>query len=105
MQRLFLLMDPSRPNSASNNGSFVIEGPIVAEQLRQAFEAVIARHTILRTAFLAQGTDELLQVVLPRVELPWAEKDWRTLTIPTRKPLSGLLDADAATGSISSALR
>ena len=98
MQRLFFVMDSSRPELGFEQWQFRIEGPIVPSQLRQAFEIVIARHTILRTAFLALGIDELLQVVLPRVELPWAEKDWRTALSEQDKLLSGLLAADAATG-------
>ena len=67
MQRLFFVMDASRPEVGFEQWQFRIEGQIVPAQLRKAFEAVIARHTILRTAFPALGTDELFQVVLPRL--------------------------------------
>ena len=99
MQRLFFVMDASRSEVGFEQWSFRIEGPIVEEQLRKAFEAVIARHSILRTAFVASDTEELVQVVLPEVALPWTAKDWRTLSHSQQeKHLSDLLSADAAIG-------
>jgi amino acid adenylation domain-containing protein/non-ribosomal peptide synthase protein (TIGR01720 family) len=98
MQRLFFIMDTSRSEIGLEQWSFRIEGSIVQEHLRKAFEAVIARHSILRTAFVASDTDAV-QVVLPEVALPWTAKDWRTLSnLQQEKHLSDLLNADAAIG-------
>jgi hypothetical protein len=40
---------------------------------RQAWERLVERHTVLRTAFLWDGLDEPLQAVHRRVALPWQE--------------------------------
>ena len=43
--------------------------------LKQAWEATIARHAVLRTIFLWDGIDEPMQVVREHVDLPWSEVD------------------------------
>ena len=43
---------------------------------RRAWESVVKRHAILRTAFLWEGLEEPIQVVRRQVELPWMEADW-----------------------------
>ena len=52
-----------------------IEGLDVAK-FKAAWQAVIARHDILRTGFIAQG-DHHLQWVAKQVELPFINIDWR----------------------------
>jgi amino acid adenylation domain-containing protein len=47
--------------------------------LGRAWQQVLARHSILRTAFFWEGLDEPLQVVHRRVELPLEQHDWRRL--------------------------
>jgi len=47
--------------------------PVEPHRLRQAWEEVIARHPILRTAFRWETTP--LQEVAARVEVPWSEID------------------------------
>lgn len=47
--------------------------------LKEAWQQVIERHTILRTAFLWDGLQEPLQVVRQRVPLPWEELDLQGL--------------------------
>src|SRR5579875_1901966 len=46
---------------------------------RRAWEKVVERHPILRTAFLWDGFKQPVQVVRQRVDLPWHEEDWRGL--------------------------
>src|SRR6185436_5155757 len=46
---------------------------------RQAWERLIERHGVLRTAFLWEGLDEPLQVVRKKLSLPWQDLDWRGL--------------------------
>jgi amino acid adenylation domain-containing protein/non-ribosomal peptide synthase protein (TIGR01720 family) len=46
---------------------------------RQAWERLVERHAVLRTAFLWEGLDEPRQVVRKQVSLPWQELDWRGL--------------------------
>ncbi|MFP5284683.1 MAG: condensation domain-containing protein, partial [Thermoanaerobaculia bacterium] len=50
-----------------------------AGRFRQAWERLVERHGVLRTAFLWDGLDEPLQVVHKKVSLPWQELDWRDL--------------------------
>jgi amino acid adenylation domain-containing protein/non-ribosomal peptide synthase protein (TIGR01720 family) len=45
-------------------------------KFKAAWQAVIARHDILRTGFIAQG-DSHLQWVAKQVELPFTDIDWR----------------------------
>ncbi|MBF7140779.1 MULTISPECIES: non-ribosomal peptide synthetase [Pseudomonas] len=54
-----------------------LEGALDTARLAQAWQATVARHDILRTAFHHRADGELLQVVLR--EVPWAPQvhDWR----------------------------
>lgn len=57
-----------------------LSGRVDHESLRQAWQAVVDRHTALRSAFVWEGMQKPLQVVRQQVELPWREFDWRNLT-------------------------
>lgn len=54
-------------------------GKLNVSLFRQAWQEVIARHDILRTAFTGMD-DELHQVVLDKVEVNWDVKDWCELS-------------------------
>ena len=56
-----------------------IRGGIVPAAFRRAWEEVVRRHAILRTAFLWEGLEQSVQVVHERVEVPWFEDDWSDL--------------------------
>ena len=53
---------------------------IVPAAFRRAWEEVVRRHPILRTAFLWEGLEQSAQVVYDKVEVPWLEQDWRDLS-------------------------
>jgi len=57
-----------------------IEGRLDTDAFARAWREILARHTILRAAFLWSGLAEPLQVVKHEVELPWDEADWRSLS-------------------------
>ncbi len=59
--------------------SCTIAGELEPDAFRQAWREVVARHPILRSAFLWQGLAAPLQVVRQQVEIPWEEADWRDL--------------------------
>jgi amino acid adenylation domain-containing protein/non-ribosomal peptide synthase protein (TIGR01720 family) len=59
-----------------------LEGRLDRDAFARAWREVVARHTILRTAFVREGLAEPLQVVRRVVELPWEEADWRGLSEP-----------------------
>src|SRR5579885_3378414 len=47
---------------------------------KQAWQKVIAGHTVLRTAFVWKKLEKILQVVHQKVPLPWQEHDWRGMS-------------------------
>jgi amino acid adenylation domain-containing protein/non-ribosomal peptide synthase protein (TIGR01720 family) len=59
---------------------WTFHSPLDLPVFRRAWEAVVDRHPILRTAFFWQELPQPLQAVHPRVELPWHEYDWRGLS-------------------------
>nr|GLK41572.1 hypothetical protein GCM10017611_84480 [Rhodococcus wratislaviensis] len=61
------------------------QGIVDTGRLRDAAEALIARHANLRTAFVPDDSGTAVQVVVDRVALPWEELD-----------LSGLSEAERA---------
>jgi len=51
------------------------------ERFRQAWQAVLDRHDILRTGFIWQGElEQPLQVVHARMDMPFSRLDWQTST-------------------------
>jgi non-ribosomal peptide synthase protein (TIGR01720 family) len=80
MQRLFLSMESSQAGGANigfEQWLFCLRGPVNATALREAWEATIAAHDMLRTAFIGDAQRRPLQVVKRSVTLPWTEEDWR----------------------------
>jgi amino acid adenylation domain-containing protein len=59
-----------------------LRGDLDAEAFRHAWQHLVGRHAVLRTAFLWEGLDEPLQVVRRGVEMPWTEEDWRGTADP-----------------------
>jgi amino acid adenylation domain-containing protein/non-ribosomal peptide synthase protein (TIGR01720 family) len=57
----------------------VLKGELDTVAFRAAWQDVIARHDIFRTAFVGEG-EALHQLVLRHAELPWHEEDWRDLS-------------------------
>lgn len=99
MQRLFFAMEASQSNLGFEQWHFRIDGPIDPQLLRRAIDCVIARHTILRTVFVADGGADPLQIVLHAAKPPWSEEDWRDRSVDAQdRLLTDLLQADAATG-------
>jgi amino acid adenylation domain-containing protein len=52
-----------------------LTGPLDAPLLRRCADALLDRHTALRTAFVAEETDEPVGVVLDGLRMPWSEAD------------------------------
>ncbi|WP_050886432.1 non-ribosomal peptide synthetase, partial [Bradyrhizobium sp. STM 3843] len=55
-------------------------GELDVDAFRSAWEAVIARHAVLRSAFVGQDLAVPLQVVLRAAVLPFAYHDWHSLS-------------------------
>lgn len=77
LQQGFLFRAISEPDSSSYvvQYSCKLRGQLDAGVLRRAWQEVVNRHDILRTAFVWEGVEEPLQVVGTRVTLPWEEHD------------------------------
>ncbi|WP_009631336.1 non-ribosomal peptide synthetase [Synechocystis sp. PCC 7509] len=61
-----------------------LQGKLNLPALKSAWQQVIERHSVLRTAFYWENLDEPVQVVRKQVELPWQQYDWRELS-PTQQ--------------------
>ncbi|MHC4621565.1 MAG: condensation domain-containing protein [Planctomycetota bacterium] len=70
---------------AAQNGIFVEQEIhtwrtlIDSKVFRQAWQRIVGRHPVLRTAFVWKEQDDPLQVVLRHVKIPFEEEDWRGL--------------------------
>ncbi|HEU5200166.1 MAG TPA: amino acid adenylation domain-containing protein [Ktedonobacterales bacterium] len=73
--------------------------PLERERFKEAWQYVIERHPILRTAFVWEGLDEPLQIVRRRVEIPWEEYDWQGGSASEQAArLQAFLQADRSRG-------
>ena len=62
--------------------AILIEGPLKTDVLKRSFEAILARHEILRATFHRQpGMEMPLQVISDHCNLAWSEHDLSHLTI------------------------
>lgn len=77
---LFHSLDAPNSGTYLNQQSYTLRGHLDLLAFRHAFERVIARHQVLRTAFAWDASREPRQVVHRRAELPWEEHDWRELS-------------------------
>ncbi len=74
-------------------------GALDADALWQAWEEVVARHAVLRTAFVWEGLAEPVQVVSRRVAVPREQHDWEALSEDERtRRFDAFLAADRARG-------
>ncbi len=55
--------------------SSVLSQDLDISALKQAWQQVMARHPVLRTAFKWEHRDDPLQIALRQVDLPWLEVD------------------------------
>jgi amino acid adenylation domain-containing protein len=73
--------------------SWEIRGELDIPALRAAWQSLVDRHPILRTAIFWERLDEPTQVVCRNVDLPWEDLDWRSLPAEEQPPrLWALLD-------------
>ena len=79
--------------------SCVMRGSLNIAAFERAWQRVVERHAILRTAFVWEGLDEPLQVVGERVKLPLIQHDWRGLkSAEQEEQLESFLKADREGG-------
>ncbi|MFL6332308.1 MAG: amino acid adenylation domain-containing protein, partial [Pyrinomonadaceae bacterium] len=76
-----------------------LAGGLDVAAFTRAWQRVIERHAVLRTAFVWEGLDEPLQVVLKEVASPFKELDWSELPPSEQQAsLETLLAAERAAG-------
>lgn len=80
LQQGLLIETLSKPDTDAYTIQFILT--LDAAQLngaawQRAWQAVLGRHAVLRSAFYWQDLDKPVQVVLRDVALPWEEHDWR----------------------------
>ncbi|MDN5863891.1 MAG: amino acid adenylation domain-containing protein [Gammaproteobacteria bacterium] len=98
MQRLFFAMESSATGLGFEQWQFRIDGMIEPHLLKRAIEHTMARHSILRSAFVDGVGAQPLQVVMQSTTLPWTEEDWREATEAEQSTrLANLMQTDAAT--------
>ena len=75
-----------------------LQGDVDTRMLREAWQVLVDRHSILRTAF-HYGRDNPAQIVLKHTEVPWTEYDWREFTQEERlQKRDTLLEAERRRG-------
>jgi thioesterase domain-containing protein/acyl carrier protein len=87
MQRMMLLHSLSNPSSRvlSNQFCYELRGDLDAMAFRRAWQALVDRHTALRTAVLWEDLPHPVQVVHRKAELSFQQIDLRTLPEPGRQ--------------------
>jgi alpha-ketoglutarate-dependent taurine dioxygenase len=77
----------------------LLHGDLDVSAFERAWQRVLERSPVLRTAFVWQGLEEPMQVVRQKVKLPWKHEDWRALPPAEQQTrLQAFLDADRAQG-------
>ncbi|MFJ4791169.1 amino acid adenylation domain-containing protein [Streptomyces sp. NPDC088794] len=76
--------DDEGPDVYQSRRTLALDGPLDTRRLRASWEALVARHAVLRASFHECATGESVQVVAKSAVLPWHEVD-----------LSGLPEAEA----------
>lgn len=77
MQKLFHAMDSAQGKLGFEQWHYILKGPLDKAAFKQAWEQAVARHALLRSAFVSIELPEPLQLVLSSVSIPWIEADWR----------------------------
>ena len=101
MQHGLLFHTLAAPNSGVyfEQLSYTLQGHLDIAASKRAWQKVVERHPILRTAFYWQDLDRPYQVVYRQVDLPIAQQDWRELSaIEQQQRLEVFLQSDRDRG-------
>ncbi len=78
---------------------YTLQGPLNRDAFEQAWQQLVERHSILRTAFVWDNLETPVQVVGQQVSLPIAWQDWQYIAAPEQQQrLSAWLVADRQQG-------
>src|SRR5262245_35180320 len=79
--------------------SCTLRGDLDIDAFERAWQRVLDRHAVLRTAFVWEDVDEPVQVVHQQVPLPVTRVDWRDLARPEQQTrLADFREADQRLG-------
>ncbi|MFY0523095.1 amino acid adenylation domain-containing protein [Archangium gephyra] len=82
-----------------NQMSWEVHGALDVTSVARAWQETVARHTVLRTAFLWEGLEAPLQLVMREVQLPIRSEDWREVPPGERQArLAAWLEEDRRRG-------
>jgi hypothetical protein len=96
---LFYTLDTPTSSAYIVQSDFILEGSLNHSAFRRAWQHLIDRHAVLRTAFVWESLETPVQLVHSQVKLSWLQQDWRDLTtIEQRKQLAEFLHADLKMG-------
>ena len=76
---LFHILDKPTSGVYLNQQSYTLKGKLDVQAFQNAFQQVVNRHQILRTAFILSAHGGPRQMVFRQVNLPWAMYDWTGL--------------------------
>src|ERR1043166_4162396 len=82
---LFDTLQLSAPGVHIEQKVYFLRGELDVQALERAWQQLVERHSILRTAFVWKNQDEPLQCVLREVNLEFVKHDWRALTEATQR--------------------
>ncbi|WP_447963615.1 amino acid adenylation domain-containing protein [Nitrospira sp. Ecomares 2.1] len=78
---------------------YSLKGALRPDAFDRAWQAVVKRHSILRTAFVWEGVDKPVQVVRREASLSIERHDWREVPeVEHHRMLQSLLDLDRSSG-------
>jgi amino acid adenylation domain-containing protein len=96
---LFHTLYASEPGVYCAQWTCTLHGHLDVSAFKRAWQRVVDRHPVLRTAFYWEAQNEPFQIVYRHVELPWRWRDWQRLSAPEQeRQLEAFLREDLARG-------
>ncbi len=81
--------------------SCILRGDLDVSAFEQAWQRMMERHLVLRTAFVGEGLKEPIQVVHRQVKLPLEQQDWQGLSSAEQSArLEAFLQAERCRGFV-----
>ncbi|WP_409055756.1 amino acid adenylation domain-containing protein [Streptomyces sp. SYP-A7185] len=65
----------SGPDVYASQRTLTLDGPLDVDRLRASWQALLARHAVLRASFHQRDSGETVQVITSRAEVRWREAD------------------------------
>jgi len=98
-EMLFYTLDTPTSGAYIVQLDFILEGSLNHSAFRRAWQHLIDRHAVLRTAFVWESLETPHQLVHSQAKLSWQQQDWREITpIEQQKQLADFLHADLKKG-------